>query len=137
MSNQKIENLLANITANIDQYTYVQIANMLQDLTVEELDELEDISIFCSSPKVTDKIQKANRFIKAKMGNSQQTIETPVEQPKVDPINNIMSKLDNIPVDQLVQIKEHLESKTQLTKLESNFIAILNTKINEINGKAM
>ena len=127
MENEKLENLLLNINENAQIYSYVQIASMLQELTNDELDELEDMSMISCSTNVFEKIQKATRLIRLKRQNS--------GSQSIDSIANIVNKLDSVPIEQLLHIKIHLEAKEQLNQLESNFLTMLNNKINERGSK--
>lgn len=127
MENEKLENLLLNINENAQTYSYVQIASMLQELTNDELDELEDMGMILCHTDVFEKIQKASRLIRLKKENS--------GSQSIDSIANIVNKLDSVPIEQLLHIKTHLENKGQLNQVESNFLIMLNNKINERGSK--
>ncbi len=127
MENEKINKLLIEINEKYKTYNYVQIANILQDLNDSELDELEETSMFLSSSDVYEKIKKANRFIKSKRTKSQNQ--------STSSINDIISKFDSVPIEQLIYIKEYLKNKKQLNQSEINFLTMLNNKINERSSK--
>ena len=127
MENEKLENLLLNINENAQTYSYVQIASMWQELTNDELDELEDMGMILCHTDVFEKIQKASRLIRLKKENS--------ESQSIDSIANIVNKLDSVPIEQLLHIKTYLENKGQLNQVESNFLIMLNNKINERGSK--
>lgn len=127
MENEKINKLLIEINEKYKTYNYVQIANILQDLNDSELDELEETSMFLSSSDIYEKIKKANRFIKSKRTKSQNQ--------STSSINDIISKFDSVPIEQLIYIKEYLKNKKQLNQSEINFLTMLNNKINERSSK--
>ena len=129
MENEKINKLLIEINEKYKTYNYVQIANILQNLSDSELDELEETSMFLSSSDISEKLKKANRLIKSNRAKSQNQITSS--------INDIINKFDSVPIEQLIYIKEYLKNKKQLNQLEINFLAMLNSKINERSGKRM
>lgn len=127
MENEKINKLLIEINEKYKTYNYVQIANILQDLNDSELDELEETSMFLSSSDVYEKIKKANRLVKSNRAKSQNQ--------STSSINDIISKFDSVPIEQLIYIKEYLKNKKQLNQSEINFLTMLNNKINERSSK--
>lgn len=127
MENEKINKLLIEINEKYKTYNYVQIANILQNLSDSELDELEETSMFLSSSDVYEKIKKANRLVKSNRAKSQNQ--------STSSINDIISKFDSVPIEQLIYIKEYLKNKKQLNQSEINFLTMLNNKINERSSK--
>lgn len=127
MENEKINKLLIEINEKYKTYNYVQISNILQDLSDRELDELEETSMFLSSSDVYEKIKKANRLVKSNKAKSQNQ--------SINSINDIISKFDSVPIEQLIYIKEYLKNKKQLNQSEINFLTMLNNKINERSSK--
>lgn len=126
MGNKKLENLLTEIEAMADTQTYIQVAFKLKELTNLELDEFETLCLINSPVKVIEKVQKAVKYAKSKFQN--------VEKQQ-NSVADILKKLDNISVDQLLQIKGFLESKPQLSSAEVKFIELLESKINSRSVK--
>lgn len=126
MGNKKLENLLTEIEAMADTQTYIQVAFKLKELTNLELDEFETLCLINSPVKVIEKVQKAVKYAKSKFQN--------VEKQQ-NSVADILKKLDNISVDQLLQIKGFLESKPQLSSTEVKFIELLESKINSRSVK--
>lgn len=126
MGNTKLENLLTEIEAMEDTQTYIQVAFKLKELTNLELDEFETLCLINSPVKVIEKVQKAVKYAKSKFQN--------VEKQQ-NSVADILKKLDNISVDQLLQIKGFLESKPQLSSAEVKFIELLESKINSRSVK--
>lgn len=126
MGNKKLENLLTEIEAMADTQTYIQVAFKLKELTNLELDEFETLCLINSPIKVIEKVQKAVKYAKSKFQN--------VEKQQ-NSVADILKKLDNISVDQLLQIKGFLESKPQLSSAEVKFIELLESKINSRSVK--
>lgn len=126
MGNKKLENLLTEIEAMADTQTYIQVAFKLKELTNLELDEFETLCLINSPVKVIEKVQRAVKYAKSKFQN--------VEKQQ-NSVADILKKLDNISVDQLLQIKGFLESKPQLSSAEVKFIELLESKINSRSVK--
>lgn len=127
MGNKKLENLLTEIEAMADTQTYIQVAFKLKELTNLELDEFETLCLINSPVKVIEKVQKAVKYAKSKHQDAQKQQQNSVA--------DILKKLDNISVDQLLQIKGFLESKPQLSSAEVKFIELLESKINSRSVK--